>query len=119
MKVPALIELAASISGSYNALARELGVPDSVLHHYRQERRSCPLDIQAMLADIAGFNATEQVKESILAKHAGTPRGERLKKALAKKLVEDIPRLRREMVEATKVYFRRYARLYGRTLASA
>jgi ribosome-binding protein aMBF1 (putative translation factor) len=98
MQVAQLIELAASIQGGYAQLARELGIPDSVVHHYRTGRRSCPLDIQAMLADIAGFNATNQVNEAMLAKHEGTARGERLRHALAKAMRPDF----RNMVQEAK-----------------
>lgn len=100
MQVPALINLAKGAVGSMTALANELGVPDTVLHEYSKGRRSCPLDVQAMLADIAGFNATAQVHEAMLSKHQGTPRGERLAKALKKPLKQDEPRLRREMGNA-------------------
>lgn len=79
-----LIELAAKKLGSKTEVARELGVSPQRLHDWKTGFRPCPIENVAILADMAGLPPEIWLARAALWTHEGTPKGERLQRALGK-----------------------------------
>lgn len=86
MELVKLIDAASAISGSDGKLARHLEVSPGNVSDWRHGRRPCPIDCVADMAAIAGLPVSRVVEEALIERNAGTPRGERLAKALGKAL---------------------------------
>lgn len=81
-----LIDKAKSIAGSDYALAKLLEVTPQTVSNWRHGRKPCPAADVALLAGIAGLDATAWLVRATLAKHEGTTKGDQLYKALGKAL---------------------------------
>jgi hypothetical protein len=84
MTLIALIEKAAAIAGSEYKLAQLLGVGRQVVSDWKHGRRTCTPEDWALLAYVAGLDPEEALIRAVVAKHADTPKGERLVTALGK-----------------------------------
>lgn len=82
MQLIELIEKASSIAGSDYKLAQQLGVSRVQISQWRHGVQTCPPEQQALMANLVGADAREQLIEATLAKHAGTEKGARLAAAL-------------------------------------
>lgn len=61
MELKTLIERAASVAGSYSALARELHVTQPEVSQWLHDRRPCPLQHQARMCELVGEDPKEHV----------------------------------------------------------
>jgi len=82
-----LITKAAEKAGSDYKLAQLLEVSRGNVSDWRKGRRPCPAAEQALMADIAGLDASAWGARALIAPHEGTEKGERLKQALKKALL--------------------------------
>lgn len=80
-----LIDKAAAIAGSDNKLAALIGTSRMAISDWRHDRRPCPPEDQALMAQIAGLDATQTLIRATLAKHEGKPKGDLLMKVLGKR----------------------------------
>lgn len=83
-ELPELIKRAAQNCGSKSALARHMGVTPQRMHEWETGKRSCPIEDVAIIADVAGLPAEIWLARAAMWTHEGTPKGERLQKALGK-----------------------------------
>lgn len=83
-EISELIKRAAANVGNKAALARHMGVNQSRLREWETGVRTCPIEDVAILADVAGLPAEIWLARAAMWTHEGTPKGERLKKALGK-----------------------------------
>lgn len=81
-----LIDRASAIAGSDAKLAKSIGVPPQHVSNWRNGHRPCPAADVALMAGIAGLDATAWLVRATLAKHEGTTKGDQLYKALGKAL---------------------------------
>lgn len=84
MELQKLIDQAASIAGSDYKLAQTMGIARQQLSNWRTGQKPCPIDAIADLATIAGLDPAAVVMDTLAQRNAGTPRGERLKRAMGK-----------------------------------
>jgi hypothetical protein len=82
--VKQLIDKAAAQHGGKAAVGRELGVSPQQVSAWYAGRDPCPIDVQAMLADLAGEPVTTLIKEIVLEKAASKPWRAKLEAALKK-----------------------------------
>lgn len=87
MQLIKLIEAGAAIAGSEYRLAKNLGVSPQVVSDWKHGRRTCTPEDWALLAYAAGLDPEEALIRAVVAKHADTPKGERLLTALGKGLL--------------------------------
>ncbi|MFY7928792.1 MAG: YdaS family helix-turn-helix protein [Oligoflexus sp.] len=87
MQLVKLIAAAAEIAGSEYRLAKNLGVSPQVVSDWKHGRRTCTPEDWALLAYAAGLDPEEALIRAVVAKHADTPKGERLLTALGKGLL--------------------------------
>jgi len=81
-----LLDAAREKTGSDYKTAKALGVTPQRLSDWRHGRQAAQPEDHALLAALAGNNPTEALVRATLAKHADTPKGERLLSALGKLL---------------------------------
>jgi len=81
-----LISQAADRAGNEAKLAKALGVPQQQISNWKAGTRSCVPEDQALLASIAGLDPIATLARAMVYKHEGTPRGDRLMRALGKSL---------------------------------
>lgn len=79
-----LIDRASAIAGSDAKLAESLGQHRSKVSDWRHGRQPCPPEMQALMADLAGFDAQQVALRALVEKHEGSPLGEKLLRALGK-----------------------------------
>lgn len=79
-----LIEKAAKIAGSYSELARLLGVKPQAVTNWRRGDKPCPFEDVALMASIAGVDPATELARALVRKNEGTPKGEKLMRALGK-----------------------------------
>ncbi|SEL93548.1 hypothetical protein SAMN05216359_1291, partial [Roseateles sp. YR242] len=82
MQLVDLINAASARAGSDYKLAQILGVDRQKVSGWRNGHAKCGVEYRALMADLAGFNIDEVIREALLEKHANTPLGERLLSAL-------------------------------------
>jgi len=81
-----LLDFAKEKSGSDYATAKRLGVSRNLVSDWRAGRKSCSPEDVAQLAAIAELEADKWLIRAVIAKHEGTPKGDRLYLALGKAL---------------------------------
>lgn len=81
-RLRALLDAAQQKAGSDYKVAQLLGVPRQNVSDWRNGRRTCTPEDQALLAAIAGMDPEETLVRAVLEKHANTPKGEKLLSAL-------------------------------------
>lgn len=82
-----LLDLAAEKAGSDYAVAKALGMHRQQVSNWRTGQRTCTPEDVAQLAAIAGLEPEKWMIRAVLAKYEGTPKGDRLYKALGKSLL--------------------------------
>ena len=88
MQLIDLLDRAKSHAGSDYKVAQLLGVQRQVLSDWRNGRKTCTPEDQALLAAVAGLDPEEALIRAVITKHANTAKGERLLTALGKGLVQ-------------------------------
>ena len=78
MQVLDLIDKAAKIAGSDYRLAKQIGVSPQRMSDWRNGRCTVGVEYRALMADVAGLDVDEVIRDALLEKHANTPLGERL-----------------------------------------
>jgi len=81
-----LINMASAKAGSDYALAKMLDTPRSAVSMWKAGKRSCPVGDQVLMAEIAGLDAREWNDRALVAQYEGTPKGDKLYRALGKAL---------------------------------
>lgn len=82
-----LIETAAKAAGSEYKLSKAIGITQSQISNWKSGHSKCSPEDAALMAEVAGLNAAEWMARVAIAKHEGTPKGEKLKAALKKALL--------------------------------
>ena len=77
-----LINEAAGIAGSEAALGRIIKTTRHHVNAWKQGTRTCPLEMQVLMAQIAGKCSNETLVSGLLEKNSGTDIGQELKQAL-------------------------------------
>lgn len=96
MQLELLIAKAAAIAGSEYKLAQTLGVPQPNVSNWKSGQKACPVDLRAVMAQIAGEDPEQELIEAI-SERLSEDRRSRLKQALEwrKLLVSSRRRTRR------------------------
>ena len=79
-----LLDRAKAHTGSDNATAEAIGTTRQAISNWRHGHKPCPIEDQALLADLAGIDAITTIARGICERHAGTPKGARLLAVLGK-----------------------------------
>ena len=77
-----LIDRASKAAGSDNKLAQLIDAHQPHIGQWRQGTRSCSPADAALMAELLGLNADEWALRAVVAKHEGTPKVDKLKRAL-------------------------------------
>lgn len=86
-ELPELIGKAANVVGSEYKLAQALKVSRQTISDWKHARKTCaPADV-ALIASVAGLDASAWLVRATLEKYEGTPKGDALYKALGKALL--------------------------------
>ncbi len=81
-----LIDHAKKNAGSDSAVAKAIGVPIQHVSNWRHGRRTATPEDQALLAAVAGLDPVAEMARAMVAKYEGTPKGDKLMRALGKAL---------------------------------
>ena len=79
-----LIDKASAIAGSDYKLAQLLGVGRQTVSNWRHGQAPCPVEMQALMADVAGLDPVAELARAVVRKHEGTAKGDMLMRALGK-----------------------------------
>lgn len=79
-----LIDKAAKIAGSDYKLAQMLGTGRQTISNWRHGQAPCPVEMQALMADVAGLDPVTELARAVVRKHEGTAKGDMLMRALGK-----------------------------------
>ncbi len=79
-----LINLASKKAGSDYKLANQLGVNRSAVSMWRSGTKPCPVGDVVLMAEIAGLDPETWTARAVIAQYAGTPKGEKIARALGK-----------------------------------
>lgn len=79
-----LIDKASAIAGSDNKLAALIGTTRMAISDWRNGRRPCPPEQQALIASVAGFDPQQTALRALVQRHEGTPMGDKLMRVLGK-----------------------------------
>lgn len=81
-----LLDRAKEKAGSDYALAKMLHVGRATVSQWRSGKRTCPVGDVVLLAEIAGLKSEEWAARAIVSQYEGTPKGDKLYRALGKAL---------------------------------
>lgn len=81
-----LIDAASKIAGSDGKLALSLGVPKQHVSQWRHGTKVCQPEDQALMAAVAGFDPVQTLARATVEYWEGKPKGDRLMRALGKRL---------------------------------
>lgn len=84
-RVRNMIQKAAASVGGQNELARRTGYDKGEVSNWASGRKPCPPKAQAVLADLAGFDAMEVIAIALIAQEPHPQRKEALLRALGKR----------------------------------
>lgn len=90
LRVSSLIDQAAAKAGSRYKLARMIGRSDAELAQWRKGIRACPIPAQALMAEVAGLEATEVALYALIESEKDPQRKEALARVLGKGLLHTI-----------------------------
>lgn len=82
-----LLDKARETCGSDYKVAKTIGATPQNVSDWRHERRTCMPEDIALLAAVAGLDAQAWLSRATVERYEGTPKGDRLMKALGKALV--------------------------------
>lgn len=83
-RIDKLIKVATEKVGTEYKLAQYIGYDQAAITKWKNKSKPCPLEAQALMAEVAGFNASEVIAVAILERNADKPRFEKLEIALGK-----------------------------------
>lgn len=86
-EINTLIDKAAERAGSDYKLAAMLGMQRQAISNMRHGRKTATPEDQALFASVAGLDAMEVLARAMVWKHEGTPKGDKLMRALGKGLL--------------------------------
>lgn len=81
--INSLLDRARSHTGSDSATAKAIGATRQSVSNWRHGK-ACPIEDQALIADLAGIDAIATIARAMCEKHAGTAKGRRLLTVLGK-----------------------------------
>jgi hypothetical protein len=81
-----LIDKGKEVVGSDYKLAKAIGTTPARLSGWRNGHQTCPVADMALLAHVAGLDPVAELARAVVAKHEGTPKGDKLMRALGKAL---------------------------------
>lgn len=81
-RINELLDAAERVTGSDYKTAQLLGKPRQEISNWRHGHKNAQPEDHALVAAIAGLDAEEALVRAVIAKHADTPKGERLLSAL-------------------------------------
>jgi len=84
--INALLDAAKKVTGSDYKTAKALGVPTTHISNWRHGGRNPQPEDHVLIAKVAGLDPEEALVRATLAKHANTPKGEKLLSALGNAL---------------------------------
>lgn len=84
LRLVTLINEAAEKAGNEAALGRIIGATRHHVNAWKQGTRTCPLEMQVLMAQIAGRCSNEALVSGLLEKNNGTDKGRELKQALGR-----------------------------------
>ena len=79
-----LIDEGTSAAEGASKLARAIGYSPEEVSMWKRGVRACPLEAQILMADVAKQNVAEVIRDALIERNEGTPRGEKLVSALGK-----------------------------------
>ena len=79
-----LINEAAGIAGSEAGLGRLIGATRHHVNAWKQGTRTCPLEMQVLMAKIAGKCSNEALVSGLLERNSSTEKSQELKQALGR-----------------------------------
>lgn len=82
-----LINASAAKVGNPSKLGPIIGYTRHDVSAWIHGGRPCPIEAQALMAEVAGRDVDEVIREALIEKNANTPRGEKLLSALGKGLM--------------------------------
>lgn len=82
-----LLDRAKANAGSDYALAKMIGVSRMTVSNWRHGKKPCSAPDVALLAEVAGLEPDKWLARAVVSQHEGTPKGEKLLKALGKGLL--------------------------------
>ena len=85
-RLKTLIDDSARAAGSPAKLAPEIGYSAQELSMWKRGARACPIEAQVLMATIAKRDVDTVIRDALIERNAGTPRGEKLISALGKSL---------------------------------
>lgn len=77
-----LIDRASAVAGSDSKLAKLIDAHQPHISQWRSGAKPCPPGDVALMAEIAGLDPDEWMTRAVMAKYEGTPKGEKLMRAL-------------------------------------
>jgi len=82
-----LIDRAKAKTGSDYATAKALGVSRMTVSNWRHGKKPCSAPDVALLAEVAGLEPDKWLMRATVTQHEGTPKGDKLMRALGKALL--------------------------------
>lgn len=82
-----LINAASVRAGNDSKLAALIEATPSRIHDWKERGKPCPVEYQALMAEVADRDPREEIVQALIERNANTPRGEKLVSALGKGLM--------------------------------
>lgn len=82
-----LLDKAKEVTGSDYATAKRLGITPQVIYDWRALRKNPQPEDATLIAAVAGLDPVAELARTMVQKHQGTPKGEKLMQALGKSLL--------------------------------
>lgn len=86
-RIKNLIDESSTAAGSPAKLAPSIGYSRQEISMWRAGTRACPLEAQILMAAVAKRDVDEVIREALIERNSGNPRGEKLVSALGKGLM--------------------------------
>lgn len=83
-RIDSLIKRASEKAGTEYKLAKIMGYSQQQIYDWKTKRKPCPIEAQAIMAEIAGLDAMETIAAALLERNEGTKRYGALEKAVGK-----------------------------------
>jgi len=82
-----LLDKAKEVTGSDYATAKLLGIAPQLIYDWRALRKNPQPEDATLIAAIAGLDPVAELARTMVQKHEGTPKGDKLMQALGKSLL--------------------------------
>ena len=83
-RIDNLIKRASESAGTEYKLAKIMGYDQAALTKWKNGSKPCPIEAQAIMAEVAGLDAMETIAAALLERNEGTKRYGALEKAVGK-----------------------------------